>query len=298
MDAQNKINFLDMTIFIDDKQNLQFIKYRKDSVDTVLSNFKHSLTAQRYLKGGINTALHREYVSCSTDEIFQESLIELKEVYSRNCYPKQLINSKIKTFLAQLNSDYKKPTRPPYDFTVVLEYTSSLIESNIYELSNKISKFIPEFNLNIAFRTVKVKKLFSYQAKAYIEKFDKSNVIYEYDCVDTCADFYIGETKRTLLTRVKEHYKGTSNICAHINTCEHYKNSANIFVQENKKQLPDPEDARFEFFKKRFKIIDKNFKNDHDREKSEAFLIRIKRPKINDQFGQKAFRLIQKLFSE
>ena len=291
MDSHNKINFLDMTIFIDDQQLLQFIKYRKDSVDTVLSNFKQSISAQRYLKGGINTVLHREYVSCSTDKIFQDSLIELKEVYARNSYPTQLINSKIKIFLAQLNCDSEKPLRQPYDYTVVLEYTSPLIESNIYELSRKISQFIPNFNLNVAFRTVKVKKLFSFQAKGFIDKFDRSNVVYEFDCVKTCAEFYIGETGRTLITRVKEHMNGTSNICEHIEECEKYKVSIKNFVRENKKEYPDPDSARLEFFKNRFKILEKNFKSDFDREKSEAFLIRTKRPKINDQFDSKAFKL-------
>ena len=80
MDSDNRINFLDMTIFIDNQQQLQLIKYRKDSLDTVVSNFKHSVVAQRYLKGSINTVLHREYVSCSTVKLFQESLIELREV--------------------------------------------------------------------------------------------------------------------------------------------------------------------------------------------------------------------------
>ena len=100
---------------------------------------------------------------------------------------------------------------------------------------------------------MRVKKLLSYQAKAYIEKFDKSNVIYEYDCVDTCADFYIGETKRTLLTRVKEHYKGTSNICAHINTCEHYKNSAKNLSERTKNNSLIQETLDLNFLKKDLK---------------------------------------------
>ena len=143
--------------------------------------------------------------------------------------------------MVQLNSDTNKPPRPPYDFTVCLEihfvlYTSPLIEGNIYELSRKVSNFLPNFNLNIAFRSVKVRKLLSHQEKAIIDKFDKSNVIYQFDC--TCADFNIGETGRTLLTRLKEHKnRGCSNICAHINTCEQYKNDAKNLFEKIKRIL-------------------------------------------------------------
>ena len=73
-----------MTIFIEKNSQLEFIKYRKDSVDTVIANFKQSVVSQRYLKENINTVLHREYVSCSTDDLFDESLSELREVYARN----------------------------------------------------------------------------------------------------------------------------------------------------------------------------------------------------------------------
>ena len=44
MDPENKINFLDMTIFTDSDKKLEFIKYSKYSVDTVIANFKHSVS--------------------------------------------------------------------------------------------------------------------------------------------------------------------------------------------------------------------------------------------------------------
>ena len=68
------------------------------------------------------TNLHREYDSCSSEELFLESLEELKEVYANNSYPKPLIESKIREFSA----NFKKPEREPCSHTIVLEYTSSL----------------------------------------------------------------------------------------------------------------------------------------------------------------------------
>ena len=97
--------------------------------------------------------------------MFIESLSELREVYARNSYPKALIESKIKNFMSQISKQTEKTPREPFTWTVCLEYTSPLIESNIYELSRKIKQLIPEFRLNIAFRAVKLRKLFSFHAK-------------------------------------------------------------------------------------------------------------------------------------
>ena len=115
---------------------------------------------------------------------------------------------------------------------VCLEYTSPLIENNIHELSRNISQYIPEFKLNIGFRSLKVRKLFSYQAKPVVENFEKSKVVYEFLC--SCNDLYIGETNRTLLVPLKQHQHTSSNICAHMQTFDRYKIDAQQFVDKNK----------------------------------------------------------------
>jgi hypothetical protein len=65
--------------------------------------------------------------------------------------------------------------------------------------------------------------------------------------------------------------------------CEFYKNESKKFCDENKAVFREPITASFEFFKTRFQIIGKGYKNDYDRERSEAFLTRTKRPMINKQ---------------
>ena len=95
MNQENQIIFLDTTVYINSTNELEFKKYRKNSLSTVISNFEHSLVSKKYLKGGIFTNLHRELDSSSSHENFLETLEELKEVYIRNSYPPALINSKI-----------------------------------------------------------------------------------------------------------------------------------------------------------------------------------------------------------
>ena len=141
MDVNNEINFLDMTVYINTENTLEFRKYRKNSVNTVITNFEHSVVSKKYSKGGIMTNLHREFDASSSLENFMETLEELKEVYSRNSYPAALVNSKIRLFL----SDSVKPRRKPSSHTVCFEYSSPLIEYSICDLTRKCHKYCPIF---------------------------------------------------------------------------------------------------------------------------------------------------------
>ena len=130
----------------------------------------------KYLKGGILTNLHREIDSSSSHENFLETLEELKEVYSRNSYPLALVNSKIRIFL----SDSEKPARKPTTHTVCFEYSAPQIEYFICELTRKMVNIIPEFRVNVTYRSVKVSKLFSFLAKPVTDIYEKSNVVYDF----------------------------------------------------------------------------------------------------------------------
>ena len=107
MSSKNEIIFLDTKIFIDNGI-IEFIKYRKRGLMTVISNFQHRVMSMKYLKGNIFTALHRGRNACSTQNIFLQSLEELKEVFYRNSYPIALVEHRINTFLL----DDKKRERP------------------------------------------------------------------------------------------------------------------------------------------------------------------------------------------
>ena len=60
----------------------------------------------------------------------------------------------------------------------------------------------------------------------------------------SCYDSYIGETNRELLVWLKELQNASSNICAHMHTCDWYKSDAQQFVDANKLILPNPQKAR------------------------------------------------------
>ena len=64
----------------------------------------------------------------------------------------------------------------------------------------------PEFAVNMAFRSVKLTKLFSSRAKPRKNMFETANCVYQFKC--PCSESsYIGLSSRTLLTRLTEHAK-------------------------------------------------------------------------------------------
>ena len=118
-----------------------------------------------------------------------------------------------------------------------------------------MSQIIPEYHVNVVYRSIKVTKLFSGSAKAQIETSETSNVVYEYDCV--CPDFYIGETKRVLDICIRDHQtkRRDTNIYQHIETCDCYKTLDEKFAEENINNFTSKPKAIYVFISSRFKII-------------------------------------------
>ena len=90
-----------------------------------------------------------------------------------------------------------------------------------------MSKFVPTFRVNVCFRNVKVTKLISRHDKAETDVFERSNCVYNYDCV--CKDTYICETRRCLKVRIRDHQKNSRNS----NISHHIQNYPD-FIQQSK----------------------------------------------------------------
>ena len=284
MDLNDEIIFLDSKMFLKN-DTLNFIKYRKMGPLTVISNFKHSLMPEKYLKGGIMTTLHREKNACSTHELFLESLEEMKEVFYRNSYPPSLVDFQIRQFL----KNETKAELPLNTITICFNYTSPNIEQYIYKLSNKMTKFVPGFRVNVSFRTVKINQLISRQAKALTETFETCNNVYRFDC--PCKDFYIGQTGRALIIRCGEHLSEKSNVGLHTQNCPIFTQKQSEFLAENRINFKTLKMAKTHFIKQFFSIMKRGFRSKWHRLKYEAFLIRLHLPTLNDQFDSKKFKL-------
>ena len=101
-----------------------------------------------------------------------------------------------------------------------------------------------------------------------------------------------------LKVRAQEHKQPSRSlgISEHICECETYKTRKKEFMAEYQK-LPLPLkltelQKETEFYKSHYSILQKNVRNIYDRLPSEAFYIRMLRPKLNIQTNtQKYFKL-------
>ena len=272
--------FLDCLVFANGHK-LHHKKYRKEGLNTVLSNFEKSVMCKKYLKNSLFTMLHRERDCCSNNELFHESLEELREILRRNNYPKRLVDNKIETFL----KDDKKPDRPEKVHTLCIPYTSPSIEKYLHSLIKRMKMFVPYFEFNQAYKTLTLRDIISPYCKLSLDFEEVSNAVYQFQCV--CSESYVGRTSRQLLTRIQEHQQESKakGIYWHFLKCPKY--------QENlKKASPfDKQKENFNFFKSHFKILRKSFRSLFEQKRTEAFFIRTLRPGLNDQRDHNFFKL-------
>ena len=196
--TDNSLNFLDCKIFTKNGK-VEFQKTWRKGLDTVVSNYQRSVISKRYTENNIFTQLHRTRDSCSSEELFYEKVKDLKTIFKRNGYPESLFDNKFEIF----KKDDKKIPRPDFHHTITLDYTSSKVERHIRGLVKLMKKYVPEFSVNIAYRTFKVKQLYSGSAKAPLPTLDCYNLVYKFKC--PCSSTYIGETHRELQVRAREH---------------------------------------------------------------------------------------------
>ena len=240
------------------------------------------------------TQLHRQKNCCSSEELFLESLEEMREIYRRNQYPKKVVEAQIQRFI----QNDKKPERTKPDITITLDYTSPKVESHMRFLLSKLKNVLPNFKVNLAFRSKKVTQLFSSFAKVKTETFDTANVIYKFQCTGRSCSSYIGQTGKPLIERVKEHnqYCHARGIYFHKKDCEIYKSKLESFLEENGNPIPNSRkyhDLEIDFLKSHFTVLEKNFATYKDRMDAEAYFIRSHRPRLNEQKQHNYFSLFQ-----
>ena len=134
--------------------------YRKFGNKTIFSNYNKAVMPKRYLISNIFTQFHNVFDSSSNKFYLLEGLKRVKNIFLNNEYPEYLLDQKMKLFL-----NNKKPDKPKIDATLTLNYTCANTELYCKQLVHKMKNSLPEFNINIALKTVKISQLFSRSAK-------------------------------------------------------------------------------------------------------------------------------------
>ena len=206
----NQINFLDMTVYHSNKT--LHTKWHIKPTNTFLYTHFSSASPPSYKKNAIRALYTRSQKLTTETENKIEARQLVKNIFRKNGYSDSYIE-RIFSETDQSNSrDHNIQDKKKIYWK--LPYTTSTYA----EIKNKIqslNKILKNTTIKPAFKTFKTQNLCPNKDK--IEQNELSSIVYKYTC-EQCQHCYIGETRRQLQKRIKEHVKGNppSEISMHI----------------------------------------------------------------------------------
>ena len=188
-ETDNQLPFLDVLLMRDDNNKIRTTVYRKKTHTDRYLSFKshHSAQAKR---STVMTLLKRARDVTSDRHLLKKELKHLQGVMLNNDYPTGFLKRCRTLKPKERSEDEHKPLS-----TAKLPY--------IEGLSEEIRRILRGFNIRTVFRTIDTLGRILTRVKDPTPPEERPGVIYKIKCI--CGDFYVGETKRTLATRIKEH---------------------------------------------------------------------------------------------
>ena len=101
--------------------------------------------------------------------------------------------------------------------------------------------------------------------------------MYKFEC--TCSQSYVGETYRTLYTRIKEHNAPSRNseIVSHISQCAKFNEEVRVHCPNLNRT------TKLFLLKSKFRILEKNLTDYRNRILAESMHIILEKPSLNKQ---------------
>ena len=300
--VDNSLAFLDTEIYLNSQNIPEIRKFVKPTASEVIINY-NSILPKKYKLSSLKGDVFRCHYTCSTVTNRDIALQKLAELYIKNEYPRRLVEKtiqEIKNKNFESNGNHKKfqdlrNNAPDQFYTLCLPYTSHRCAKVASKLTRLLKIHTPNYHVNIAWRSQKLQKYFSHKLKLPVPDTAKIGTTYKYNCL--CEKNYIGESIRSLRTRVREHNQKSKKtaISEHI----YGNNQKNIppcpeFTSEITKQYGDTPSPsqKIEFVQNRFEILQNNLTKTRDRKIFEAVAITIENPKLNAQIFHRKVSII------
>ena len=131
----------------------------------------------------------------------------VKKILYHNNFPTKFVLGHIKKRLFNISSKNNNPTESSRNFTS----ESILCVPYIEGLSERLNKICSKHNINVVYsvKNQKNSKLII-KGKDNLPKDDRINLAYKIEC-DNCPAVYVGQTKRKISSRIREHFNNISH---------------------------------------------------------------------------------------
>lgn len=275
------INFLDTNLKYDSStKQYEMSFFQKESKSDALQNFRLGVTPPNQKIGLLSTEIFRMNNTTSNENNLNDAIGKCKEKFLKNGYPLSLINNTVKNIK---NSDFKpreKDESIKERHYLTLDYTSDRVNKIGKQISNIIRKVTPGFKVVLAFKSIRLTSILTSRLKRKIEDKDRSGLIYSFEC--ECGSKYIGETLRTFHKRRLEHTRcsSTTAVSDHINRCDIFNAAFDLY-----RGTPNASEylTRYSFARSKFRIVHNNLHHHYKRKLTESFMIKLFKPKLNEQ---------------
>lgn len=204
-ELNRKLNFLDVTIHRSEDNRLQTSWFVKPT-NTGLYIPYHSYCDPRYQKSVARCLFYRAHRISSSNEAVVEAFDRIFNMLEENGYPTSLLQRESTRVLApdSVQNPETATGKPIYWKLPYIDVIHKITQTKIRQISSKLSNsiIVPVFS--------------SWKSKNWFQNKDKvamslcSSLVYEFKCQE-CERSYVGETRRHLSTRIKEHLNPISN---------------------------------------------------------------------------------------
>jgi len=221
IESNNSLSFLNALVIRGENGRIITNWYRKPTFSGRFINYFSSHPEQYKLNTIANLV---DQAILLSDERFHPSNIELvKTILRNNCYPMDLINKKINERLIIIKKNkIMENEKTKEDNT---DIGKVLVVPYIRGISNGIKRIVKNF-MEVRFTIPKKLDLLIKKGKDKLDIGQNTGVVYRIDCKD-CDQVYIGQTKRHLETRVKEHMNNIKNPSGNYSVVTNHRLSVN-----------------------------------------------------------------------
>ena len=225
------IAFLDMKI-IHEGKNLVSTWYTKPTDTNLIMNF-YALAPTNYKRSVVSGMLHRIFRLCSSYHTLHESLQKAKDILRKNQYPESFVDPIFKNTLNKClqNAVQQMEDEEEEKKMLFVEYRGTISD----QFKNSVSRL--DIPCRVIFTLKKLKQVLP-SLKPSTDKSLKSGVVYQITC-PRCMSRYVGQTRRHLLTRIKEHGRPKAPVSMHMESYQHKLSMDDVTILASKSKSAD-----------------------------------------------------------
>jgi len=265
MEMNNTLSFLNTSV-IREGRELLTNWYRKPTYSGRYINYFSNHPKQYKLNTITN--LVDQAIMLSSERFHATNIEIIKSILINNCYPVELLNKKIKERIRSIKINKATTNEKTEDNTKNIKKFLTL--PFVKNASDDIRGIVKNC-VDVIYTIPKKLNMFIKNGKDRLTPQQKTEIVYKISCKD-CDQVYIGQTKRHLETRMKEHRNNIKNPSGNYSVVTEHRLSCNHDFEWDKPEILHMEKNRRKreiaemFFIKKFKKSNKsiNLQKDTD----------------------------------